>query len=251
MASLLEVALAKSWPLPSSFTVTVTFPSVEYTKPGEYKYTVREVNDAKVGVTYDASTYEVTVTVKDDGKGQLLASATSNSDAITFKNSYAAAPTSVELKATKAYEGGTLAEGQFTFEVVNNGNVVARGTNDANGNVSFGSLALTKAGTYDFTIREVNDGQANVTYDDKTYDVKATVAVGGDGQLTVSSVEGDNPTFTNTYTESAKAEESDTPAEDKQIPQTGDTNSAIVPGVLAVVAVVCVAAGLVIAKHRK
>lgn len=230
---------------------TVTFPSVEYTKPAEYKYTVREVNDAKVGVTYDASTYEVTVTVKDDGKGLLLANATSNSDAITFKNSYAAAPTSVELKATKAYEGGTLAEGQFTFEVVNNGNVVARGTNDANGNVSFGSLALTKAGTYDFTIREVNDGQANVTYDDKTYDVKVTVAVGGDGQLTVSSVEGDNPTFTNTYTESAKAEESDTPAEDKQIPQTGDTNSATVPVVLAVVAVVCVAAGLVVAKRRK
>ena len=230
---------------------TVTFPSVEYTKPGEYKYTVREVNDAKGGVTYDASTYQVTVTVKDNGEGQLVASATSDSDAIAFKNGYAAAPTSVELKATKAYEGGTLAEGQFTFEVVNNGNVVARGTNDANGNVSFGSLALTKAGTYDFTIREVNDGQANVTYDDKTYDVKVTVADDGEGQLVVTGVEGDNPTFTNTYTEPAKADESDTPAEDKQIPQTGDTNSATVPVVLAVVAVVCVAAGLVVAKRRK
>lgn len=235
---------------------TVTFPSVEYTKPGEYKYTVREVNDAKVGVTYDASTYEVTVTVKDDGKGQLVASATSNSDAITFKNSYAAAPTSVELKATKAYEGGTLAEGQFTFEVVNNGNVVARGTNDANGNVSFGSLALTKAGTYDFTIREVNDGQANVTYDDKTYDVKVTVADDGDGQLTVRSVEGDNPTFTNSYTAPKQEEKGNdkgdgNQGDDKQMPQTGDTNSAIVPVVLAVVAVVCVAAGLVVAKRRK
>lgn len=230
---------------------TVTFPSVDYTKPGEYKYTVFEVNDGKVGVTYDASTYQVTVTVKDDGEGQLKASATSNSDAIAFKNSYAAAPTSVELKATKAYEGGTLAEGQFTFEVVNNGNVVARGTNDANGNVSFGSLALTRASTYDFTIREVNDGQANVTYDDKTYDVKVTVDDDGKGQLVVTGVEGDNPTFTNTYTEPARTEESDTPAEDKQIPQTGDTNSAIVPVVLAVVAVVCVAAGLVVAKRRK
>lgn len=235
---------------------TVTFPSVEYTKPGEYKYTVREVNDAKVGVTYDASTYEVTVTVKDDGKGQLVASATSNSDAITFKNSYAAAPTSVELKATKAYEGGTLAEGQFTFEVVNNGNVVARGTNDANDNVSFSSLALTKAGTYDFTIREVNDGQANVTYDDKTYDVKVTVADDGDGQLTVRSVEGDNPTFTNSYTAPKQEEKGNdkgdgNQGDDKQMPQTGDTNSAIVPVVLAVVAVVCVAAGLVVAKRRK
>ena len=230
---------------------TVTFPSVEYTKPGEYKYNVREANDAKGGVTYDASTYQVTVAVKDNGEGQLVASATSDSDAITFKNSYAAAPTSVELKATKAYEGATLTEGQFTFEAVNNGNVVARGTNDANGNVSFGSLALTKAGTYDFTIREVNDGQANVTYDDKTYDVKVTVADDGEGQLVVTGVEGDNPTFTNTYTEPAKSEESDTPAGNKQIPQTGDTNSAIVPAVLAVVAVVCVAAGLVVAKRRK
>lgn len=234
---------------------TVTFPSVEYTKPGEYKYTVREVNDAKVGVTYDASTYWVTVTVNDDHEGRLVASATSDSDAITFKNSYAAAPTSVELQAAKAYEGATLAKGQFTFEVVNNGNVVARGTNDANGNVSFGSLALTKAGTYDFTIREVNDGQANVTYDDKTYDVKVTVD-DDKGQLVVTGVEGDNPTFTNSYTAPKPEEKGNdkgdgNQGDDKQMPQTGDTNSAIVPGVLAVVAVVCVAAGLVIAKHRK
>lgn len=234
---------------------TVTFPSVEYTKPGEYKYTVREVNDAKVGVTYDASTYWVTVTVNDDHEGRLVARATSDSDAITFKNSYAAAPTSVELQAAKAYEGATLAKGQFTFEVVNNGNVVARGTNDANGNVSFGSLALTKAGTYDFTIREVNDGQANVTYDDKTYDVKVTVD-DDKGQLVVTGVEGDNPTFTNSYTAPKPEEKGNdkgdgNQGDDKQIPQTGDTNSAIVPGVLAVVAVVCVAAGLVIAKHRK
>lgn len=230
---------------------TVTFPSVDYTKPGEYKYTVREVNDAKGGVTYDASTYQVTVTVKDDGEGQLVASATSISDAITFKNSYAAAPTSIELKATKAYEGATLAEGQFTFEVVNNGNVVARGTNDANGNVSFGSLALTRAGTYDFTIREVNDGQANVTYDDKTYDVKVTVADDGVGQLTVSSVEGDNPTFTNSYTAPKQGEKDNNQGNDKQMPQTGDTNNATVPVVLGAAAVICVAAGLVIAKHRK
>ncbi|WP_293673352.1 Spy0128 family protein [uncultured Parolsenella sp.] len=234
---------------------TVTFPSVEYTKPGEYKYTVREVNDAKVGVTYDASTYWVTVTVNDDHEGRLVASATSDSDAITFKNSYAAAPTSVELQAAKAYEGATLAKGQFTFEVVNNGNVVARGTNDANGNVSFGSLALTKAGTYDFTIREVNDGQANVTYDDKTYDVKVTVD-DDKGQLVVTGVEGDNPTFTNSYTAPKPEEKGNDKGDgnqgnDKQMPQTGDTNNATVPVVLGAAAVICVAAGLVIAKRRK
>ena len=94
-----------------------------------------------------------------------------------------------------------------------------------------------------------------MTYDDKTYDVKVTVD-DDKGQLVVTGVEGDNPTFTNSYTAPKPEEKGNdkgdgNQGDDKQMPQTGDTNSAIVPGVLAVVAVVCVAAGLVIAKHRK
>lgn len=239
----------------------VVFPSVTYTTPGEYTYTVHEVNDGKGGVTYDASTYQVKVFVTDNGSGQLVAKATSGAGAITFKNGYAAAPASVSLSATKVLEGAQLADGQFGFEVLNKGQVVARGKNAADGTVSFGALALNQAGTYSFQICEVNDGQQGVTYDGSSHDVKVVVADDGKGQLTVSSVEGDNPTFTNSYT-APKQEEKDNDegddnqggaqqGNDKQMPQTGDTNNATVPVVLGAAAVICVAAGLVIAKHRK
>lgn len=240
---------------------TVVFKNVTYTTPGEYTYTVREVNDGKGGVTYDASTYQVKVTVTDNGKGQLGAKASSDADAIVFKNSYAAAPASVSLSATKVLEGAQLTDDQFGFEVLNKGQVVARGKNAADGTVSFGALALNQPGTYSFQIREVNDGQQGVTYDGSSHDVKVVVTDDGDGQLTVSSVEGDNPTFTNSYT-APKQEEKDNDegddnqggaqqGNDKQMPQTGDTNNATVPVVLGAAAVICVAAGLVIAKHRK
>lgn len=231
----------------------VTFPIVTYTTPGEYTYTVREVNDGKGGVAYDASTYKVKVTVTDDGEGQLVATAASG--AITFKNGYAAAPASVSLSATKVLDGAQLADGQFSFEVLNRGQVVARGKNAADGTVSFGALALNQAGTYSFHICEVNDGQQGVTYDGSSHDVKVVVTDDGKGQLTVKSVEGDNPTFTNSYTAPKQEEDNDegddSQGDDKQMPQTGDTNNATVPVVLGAAAVVCVAVGLVIAKHRR
>lgn len=234
---------------------TIVFKNVTYTTPGEYTYTVHEVNDGKGGVIYDASTYQVKVTVADNGKGQLVAKASSDADAIVFKNSYAAAPASVSLSATKVLEGAQLTDGQFGFEVLNKGQVVARGKNAADGTVSFGALALNQPGTYSFQIREVNDGQQGVTYDGSSHDVKVVVTDEGEGQLTVSSVEGDNPTFTNSYT-APKQEEKDNQGgaqqgNDKQMPQTGDTNNATVPVVLGAAAVICVAAGLVIAKRRK
>ncbi len=239
---------------------TVVFKNVTYTTPGEYTYTVREVNDGKGGVIYDASTYQVKVTVADNGKGQLVAKASSDADAIVFKNSYAAAPASVSLSATKVLEGAQLTDDQFGFEVLNKGQVVARGKNAADGTVSFGALALNQPGTYSFQICEVNDGQQGVTYDGSSHDVKVVVTDDGKGQLTVSSVEGDNPTFTNSYTAPKQEKDNDEgddnqggaqQGNDKQMPQTGDTNNATVPVVLGAAAVICVAAGLVIAKHRK
>lgn len=234
----------------------VAFPSVQYTRPGEYAYTVCEVNDGKGGVTYDASTYRVKVTVTDNGAGQLVAKATSDTSAITFKNNYAAAPASVSLSATKVLEGAQLADGQFGFEVLNKGQVVVRGKNSADGTVSFGGLALNQAGTYSFQIREVNDDQQGVTYDDTNYDVKVVVTDNGEGQLVVSSVEGDNPTITNSYTAPKQEEKDNDKGDDsqgggKQMPQTGDTNSAPVPVVLGAAAVACVVAGFVIARRRK
>ena len=227
---------------------SVVFKAQNYTKPGKHVYTVREVRGDVAGVSYDANAYTVTVNVEDDGKGQLVAS-TEGASAIVFNNTYAAAPATVNLTATKVLEGADLSDGQFTFELLNNGDVMDRATNDAEGNVAFRELTLKQAGTYTFTMREVAGDVEGMTYDDAEHTIKVSVVDKGNGQLE-ATVEGNNPTFTNSYTApAAKPSEPEQPA--KQLPQTGDTNNATLPIVFAVAAVVCIAAGVTVSRKRK
>ncbi|GEM_PF-787361 len=69
---------------------SVVFDTIAYGKPGTYKYTVSEVNDEQDGVTYDDTTYEVTVTVTDDTATGTLKAAVSygDADAMVFSNQY-------------------------------------------------------------------------------------------------------------------------------------------------------------------
>ena len=219
-----------------------------YTEPGTHVYTVREVRGDVAGVSYDASTYTVAVNVEDNGDGQLVAS-TEGASKIVFNNTYAAAPATVNLTATKVLEGADLSDGQFTFELLNNGDVMDSATNDAKGNVAFRELTLKQAGTYTFTMHEVEGDVEGMTYDNSEYTVKVTVADNGEGQLK-ATVEGNNPTFTNSYAApAAKPSGPEQPA--KQLPQTGDTNNATLPIVFAVAAVVCIAAGVTVSRKRK
>ena len=219
-----------------------------YTEPGEHVYTVREVQGDAAGVSYDPKTYTVTVNVKDKGEGKLVAS-TEGASEIVFNNTYAAAPATVNLTATKVLEGADLSDGQFTFELLNNGDVMDRATNDAKGNVAFRELTLKQAGTYTFTMHEVAGDVEGMTYDTAEHTIKVSVVDNDNGQLE-ATVEGNNPTFTNSYTApAAKPSEPEQPA--KQLPQTGDTNNATLPIVFAAVAVVCIVAGVTVSRKRK
>ena len=226
---------------------SVVFGAQNYTKPGTHVYTIREAQGNAAGVTYDTEAYTVTVNVEDNGEGQLVAS-TEGASEIVFNNTYAAAPATVDLTATKVLKGATLESGQFTFELLNNGDVMDRATNDAEGNVAFRELTLRQVGTYTFTMREAAGDVEGMTYDNSEYTVKVSVE-DHNGQL-VASVEGNGPTFTNSYTApAAKPSEPEQPA--KQLPQTGDTNNATLPIVFAVAAVVCIAAGVTVSRKRK
>lgn len=226
---------------------SVVFKAQNYTKPGKHVYTVREVQGDVAGVSYDAKAYTVTVNVEDNGEGQLVAS-TEGASEIVFNNTYAAAPATVNLTATKVLEGADLSDGQFTFELLNNGDVMDRATNDAEGNVAFRKLTLKQAGTYTFTMHEVAGDVEGMTYDTAEHTIKISV-VDNNGQLE-ATVEGNNPTFTNSYTApAAKPSEPEQPA--KQLPQTGDTNNATLPIVFAVAAVVCIVAGVTVSRKRK
>lgn len=234
----------------------VTFDAVTYTSAdlGEHTYKVREVaGEADNGVTYDTSEHTVTVNVTDNGDGTLSAKASSDG-AIEFKNSYAADPTSVSFSATKVLDGAELKEGQFSFVLKDNeGNELQTVKNAADGTVSFQPVEFAGPGTHDFTISEVNDDQANVTYDDASYQLTVNVADDGEGHLS-ASVDGQPPVFKNTYTAPAQPKDDQKPAQKPQkkpiVPKTGDATNVIAPVVILVVAAACIALGF-LAKNKK
>lgn len=185
----------------------VSMSAVTYTTAGEHDYVLREVGAGTThnGVTFDGKSIAIHTKVVDNGEGSLVvehAFATDDVNA-TFVNTYAHGTTSVVLGATKVLSGKALADGQFTFALTAEDGTVYQAKNDAAGSVAFPALTFAEPGTYVYTISEVNDKQANVTYDTATYQVVVNVVDDGQGNLvaTVAYDDGAAPTFKNSYTE--------------------------------------------------
>lgn len=198
---------------------TVALSPVTYTAPGMHSYELREVAGTAGGVTYDKATYRVRTTVTDAKNGTLavkheLADAEGNAvgdTSVTFTNGYEAAPVTLKLGAAKVLKGAELKAGQFSFELKSrDGKVMSTAKNAADGSVTFDALTFKQAGTYTFTVSEVDDGQAHVTYDKAVHKIVVTVSdEAADGTKTgylsaKVSYEGDAnmpPVFTNSYAE--------------------------------------------------
>lgn len=198
---------------------TVALSPVTYTAPGMHSYELREVAGTAGGVTYDKATYRVRTTVTDAKNGTLavkheLADAEGNAvgdTSVTFTNGYEAAPVTLKLGAAKVLKGAELKAGQFSFELKSrDGKVMSTAKNAADGSVTFDALTFKQAGTYTFTVSEVDDGQAHVTYDKAVHKIVVTVSdEAADGTRTgylsaKVSYEGDAnlpPVFTNSYAE--------------------------------------------------
>lgn len=181
--------------------------AITYTTAGEHDYVLREVGAGTThnGVTFDGKSIAIHTRVVDNGEGSLVvehAFATDDANA-AFVNTYAHSTTSVVLGATKVLSGKALADGQFTFALTAEDGTVYQAKNDAAGSVAFPALTFAEPGTYVYTISEVNDKQANVTYDTATYNVVVNVVDDGQGNLvaTVAYDDGAAPTFKNSYTE--------------------------------------------------
>ena len=229
----------------------VTFKSVNYTSAdlGEHAYKVREVKGNAGGVTYDKSEYDVTVSVTDNHAGMLSAKASSDG-AIEFKNSYAAEPTSVSFSATKVLDGAELKDGQFSFVLKDDeGKELQTAKNAADGTVSFQPVEFTEPGTHTFTIAEVNDGQANVAYDDASYQLTVNVTDDCKGYLS-ASVDGQAPVFKNTYTAPAQPKDDQKAQKKSIVPKTGDSTNIVAPVAIIVVAAACIVLGF-LAKNKK
>lgn len=182
---------------------TVTFPRMAFGKAGTYTYKVSEVVGSAAGITYDADVRKVTIKVEDDGKGYLVAKTSVDGDT-TFTNAYKAESVSYsvtpDVKVSKTLTGRDLGAGEFEFELVENGNVVATAHNDAEGKVNFDALKYDEAGTHTYVVREAKGSLRGVTYDSSEYVVTVSVTDDGSGRLSAKATSADGQiVFKNAY----------------------------------------------------
>ncbi len=216
-----ELAAVNGAPMPAAATgdtavatkttTKASFGKISYDKAGTYEYTIAEVNDGVDGVTYDTKAHEVVVTVKKDTATNALSVESikyDGGDSLTITNTFTAADAT--LKATKDFADWGKAN-SFTFKLaaVDGAPMPAAATGDTavatetTTTASFGKISYDKAGTYEYTITEVNDHAAGVTYDETPHHVVVTVAKDGTtNALSVESIKydgGDSLTITNTF----------------------------------------------------
>ena len=176
----------------------IRFSEISYSTAGVYNYTITEKVGNKLGVTYDKTEHPVTVEVKDNGSGQLVATVTSETP--VFVNDYKAEPAQATIKAKKVLKGKALEADAYTFELKEGSDLVATAKNTASGEVVF-NVTFSAAGDYVYTITEKAGDDKTITYDQNAYEVIVTVADDGKGQLVATVEDADTErVFTNTYT---------------------------------------------------
>lgn len=178
-----------------------------------FTYKVTESGSAD-GVTNDTETKTVSFKVTDHSDGKLTVErlGAASDPAFAFTNTYSVQPTDSsvtdQVKVTKRLTGRDMAAGEFAFELLEGNNVVATGTNSADGSVALSPITYTKPGTHSYMLREVGGGthKAGVEYDGSVFAVTTTVTDNGNGTLSVAhKVDNDANAvgFTNSYAPAA------------------------------------------------
>ena len=197
---------------------TIAMDKITYDKPGTHTYTLREKlpNEAGLsnGITYDKTNYTIKTSVIDNGDGTLKVTHTlEGPETARFENKYNTAPnkSSVtdQITATKTLTGRDLKEGEFSFELVEGNDVVARGTNAADGKITMDKITYTAAGEHTYMLRETkaDTTENGITYSTAEYTIVTTVKDNNDGTLSVEHKlqNVDKATFENAYTVTPKS----------------------------------------------
>ena len=175
--ALIDVATGQEIDRTKNVGKAFTFKAISYTATGSHAYQVKEVAGQDGTITYSDAVLDVTVSVTDDGRGQLTATANKTAADLTFTNTYTPTATTATITGTKALTGRDLAEGEFSFDLKDaDGNVVQTVQNGADGTFGFAPLQLDKVGTYVYTVSERAGATANgVTYDTTVFTATVTV----------------------------------------------------------------------------
>lgn len=179
-----------------------------------FTYKVTESGSADGVINDTQATKTVSFEVTDHGNGKLTVErlGAASDPAFAFTNTYSVQPTDSsvtdQVKVTKQLTGRDMAAGEFAFELLEGNNVVATGTNSADGSVALSPITYTKPGTHSYMLREVGGGthKAGVEYDGSVFAVTTTVTDNGNGTLSVAhKVDNDANAvgFTNSYAPAA------------------------------------------------
>ena len=194
----------------------ITMSPIEYTKAGTHAYTLREVKGGTTskGITYSDAKYTIETTITDNGDGTLSATHVLKDVKVAeFKNFYNVTPKSSsvteQITADKVLDGRDLKAGEFRFELVEGNNVVATGTNNADGKIVMDPVTYTAAGEHTYILRETKAGttENGITYSTAEYTIVTTVKDNNDGTLSVEHKlqNVDKATFENAYTVTPKS----------------------------------------------
>ncbi|MDD6457496.1 MAG: FctA domain-containing protein, partial [Lactimicrobium massiliense] len=188
----------------------IVFSTIHDVTYGTHTYTLKEVDQGLGGMTYDDNAYEVTVEVIDqDGTAKAVLPETKP----VFTNTYSAQDGSAVIEARKNLTGRDAQNGEFSFELVQDGKTIATAVNE-DGKVVFGPISWTmdEIGTYTYTIREVAGTDANIVYDSHEETVTVTVSDNGDGTLHIEvAYDEDSAVFNNTYEPTVPHTDDDNP----------------------------------------
>ena len=210
--ALIDVATGQEIDRTTNVGSAFTFKAISYTATGSHAYQVKEVAGQDDTITYSDAVLDVTVSVTDDGSGQLTATANKTAADLTFTNIYTPTATTATITGTKALTGRDLAKGEFSFDLKDaDGNVVQTVQNGADGTFGFAPLQLDKVGTYVYTVSERAGATANgVTYDTTVFTATVTVTEDAETHALEAQVAystggkaADAVTFSNSYAPAA------------------------------------------------
>ena len=184
-------AVTAGAPMPSSDTAsckageTAKFGNIKYTQAGIYKYTVVEKTGSTDGMTYDTDPKNVTVTVTntDNVLKSAISYGTDNASSLTVTNNYTGSKvtdTTASISVNKKVEGSGAPDELFSFKLAAVTAGAPMPSSDtasckAGETAKFGNIKYTQAGTYYYSIQELNGTVKYMTYSADT--VYAKVAV--------------------------------------------------------------------------
>lgn len=210
-------------------TCDIDFGSFTIDKPGDYTFSISEVEGDISGVTYDTDAKIITVHAKDNGTGGYDISLEGD---LVWTNVYAADPTNLGLTGIKFIDGREFKAGDsFSFKIEpsegapmlsgadENGIVTIEPTSGKSWEIDFGTVKVDHAGTYEYKITEVEGNAAGMSYDTDPRTVTIKVADNGNGGWTIENISDlSNLQWTNSYTSTP------TDPTDPTDPKPGDTD---------------------------